>query len=313
MKATESSCDLEETGSWYENARKDFMTATSFDDAIGAVWGKDGVRPPKHDFYQHYTTLSRVVTKLMERRWWLTRSDSDSLNDIQESLKFGKWILSEKTYQASFVHGASESAALWGLYTPEDPFAIRITISGDAIDKWVCGMQDGVLSGDGRVRPRKIIYGDFKDIIYAAVAFRDKKRTRYDVKRRNGLYWSEVNCHCDISSLEDDVRCETCTGWIKDYEWRHERESRLCLRISRSNGSKAMWIPVTDALANNMKFTFSPWLPPERESEVERIITSALKEGFEKNGEKNGFERNPRRFRRSVLQGAMKLGFARKC
>ena len=149
--------DPEESELWYDAARKKFAEAATLDEAMRAAWGADGARNPKHGFYQHYTTLPSVVTKLAERRWWLTRSDSESLNDNQESLKFGKRQLHAKTYQVSFVHGAAESAALWGLYAPENPFAIRITIPGDAMDKWVGDMQDGTLLGsDGQGGGRKI-------------------------------------------------------------------------------------------------------------------------------------------------------------
>ena len=304
-KATaENNCDPEEAESWYDAARKDFAAATTLDGALLAAWGAEGDRHPKHGFYQHYTTVSSVVTKLAERRWWLTRGDSDNLNDRQESQKFGERGLFAKTYQASFVHGAAESAALWGLYCPGNPNAIRITISGEAIGRWVDGMSGGVIcSSADKGGERKIITADFRDIVYAAVSFRDKKRTRYDVKRKNGLYWSEVNSHGDIAHLEDDVRREDCTGWIKDYEWRHERESRLCVRIARVDGPKAMWVRVTDDLANDMKFTFSPWLPKEQEAEIEKILASALRAGF---GE-GVHASNPHRFRRSVLQGAMNL------
>ena len=174
-----------EEKSWYEDARERFGKAKTLSDATEIVWGKDR---EWHDFYQHYTTLSSVVTKLALGRWWLSRSDSDSLNDRQESLKFGKRSDYARTYQASFVHGSSESAALWGLYVPEDPFAVRITIPCSALQEWVKSLEPAEIHSEQSTC--KIDRVEFRDVIYAAVGFCDKKKTRLDVTRNNGLYWA---------------------------------------------------------------------------------------------------------------------------
>lgn len=291
----------EDGNNWYEKAREDFFKATTLAKAADIIWGPDH---GWHDFYQHYTTLSSVVNKLALGRLWLSRSDSDSLNDRQESLKFGKRADYSRTYQASFVHGAAESAALWGLYVPEDPFAIRITVSGEAIQKWIESLK--IANIHAEKSECKIESVDFKDIIYAAVGFRDKKKTRLDVTRNNGLYWSEINSPSNLPHLEDEIKSEKCSTWMKDYEWRHERESRLCVRIAKTRASKAMWVPVCQELILSMKFTFSPWLDQSCESDVERIIKDVLVAKFGEGCVKRGT------FRRSVLQGALNLRYG-KC
>ena len=289
---------------WYNDARKQFAEVKDLSKAAEIVWGKNR---EWHGFYQHYTTLSSVVAKLALGQWWLSRSDSDSLNDKQESLKFGKRSDYARTYQASFVHGGAESAALWGLYVPEDPFAVRITIPGSAIQEWVKSLANAEIRTEQA--KFKIESVDFRDIIYAAVGFRDKRRTRLDVTRNNSLYWSEVNSQSNIPNLEYDIKNEKCSTWMKDYEWRHERESRLCVRVEKVHGAKAMWVPVGDELIRSMKFTFSPWLDQACESEVERVLKDTLIARFGK--EKASQFLNSKTFRRSVLQGALNLRYGR--
>ena len=289
---------------WYDKAREDFSKAPTLEKALDVVWGNNR---GWHGFYQHYTTLSRVVTKLALGQWWLSRSDSDCLNDKQESLKFGKRSDYSRTYQASFVHGSAESAALWGLYVPEDPFAVRITVPGSAIQDWVKRLANAEIQTDQA--KCRIASVDFRDVIYAAVGFRDKRRTRLDMTRNNSLYWSEVNSPSNLPHLEDDIRDEKCSTWMKDYEWRHERESRLCVRGEKVRGAKAMWIPIDDELIFSMKFTFSPWLDQSCESEVERILKDTLVARFGK--ERANQFLNSKTFRRSVLQGALNLRYGR--
>jgi hypothetical protein len=248
------------------------------------------------------------MTKVLRGQWWLSRSDSDRMNDQQESLKFGKRDLYYRTYQASFVHGAAESAAMWGLYVPEDPFAIRITIGGEGIRRWIGYLRDGQVVSSTQ-SSCTIAETDFKDIIYAAVGFHDKEKSRLDIERNNVLYWSEVNSKSDISTIEKDIKEEAYTGWMKDYEWRHERESRLCVRIDKRREAMAMWVPVTTALIKSMKFTFSPWLHKDCESEVMNTIKDAVKSRFEK--ESLPIPDMSRMFRRSVLQGGLRLRYGR--
>jgi hypothetical protein len=108
-----------------------------------------------------------------------------------------------------------------------------------------------------------------------------------------------------MPSLEDQIKKAYCTGWMKDYEWRHERESRICLRVKKAGGPKGLWCEVTPELIESMKFTFSPWLPKEYEDEVKEVIVNALKITEEKRGSRA--KQYSDRFRRSVIQGAINL------
>lgn len=315
VNGNESSDDIQDLDgevtnpdSSYQSARKRFADdKLDFDSAVDIVWGT-GSTP--HRFYQHYTTLSSLIDKL-SGRWWFARSDNGELNDRQESVKFGNKNISARTYQTSFVHGAAENVALWSLYTPSDPFAVRVTIPGEALKEWVDGLNGDCLHLDDSSKTRNIERAELKDIIYAAVAFSDRseqednRKNSRDIPRCNSLYWAEVNCGAKIQDLEKLIKKDRCTGWMKDYEWRHERESRICLRVGKAGGPKALWCKVTSDLIEKMKFTFSPWLPIKYEDQVRDIIINALKPTEPERGP--NAKKYADRFRRSVVQGAIYL------
>ena len=287
------------TGSWHSTAKKAFAGAKDFKDIVGVIWreGRD-----LFDYYQHYTTLSSVITKIGERHWWLSRSDSERLNDGQESQKFGVRRYYRRTYQTSFVYGSSESAALWGMYAPGNPFALRITIPGNAIRNWVEELKHKSIHSKNNV-DHPIDEVDFKDIIYAAVGFTDQNKTRLDRKRHNILHWSGESTS-EIPDLEKEIKNDECSGWLKDYEWRHENESRLCVRIKKAIGATSMWIPISAELLESMSFTFSPWLDKSYESQVEDIISTVYKRLLDKKDLNLSSK-----FHRSVLQGALRLSY----
>ena len=291
--------DTDVTSAYELTMKGRFEAAKDFRSATDLIWSPSF---NFHAFYQHYTTLSRVLTKLIERKWWLTRSDSESLNDRQESTKFGDKALVKRTYQASFCQGMAESVALWGLYVPKDPFAIRITIRGEAVKRWVDHLGKSKLHYSDK-SDCNVGTAEFKDIIYAAVDFSEKTHDRFDIRRTNSLFWEGVNCEAAFPDLAKEVCAKECTCWMKDYEWRHERESRLCVRPVAGKCPKAAWVEVTQDLIDNMKFTFSPWLEKGREDEVRCIIHEALLSSAADHSRKI----DSSRFRRSVVQGAVNL------
>ena len=260
-----------------------------------------------HDWYQHYTTLSSVLDKI-DGKWWLTRSDSDRLNDQQEFAKFGDFKTARSLYQTSFCQGSSEDVAMWGLYQLNNPLAIRISISGDALQKWlstICFKEGDALSS--RQKKCKALgfasnvkYVSFGDLIYVAVANPEGKSDDFDIRRSNSIYWNHTHGGDRIQNLQRDIASPWATAQIKDYEWRYERESRLIVRLKQANGPRALPVDVPHELFAHARFTFSPWLPRQCEGAIETILKQALaKVGIESKC------KTP--FRRSVLQGALNI------
>ena len=271
--------------------------------------------------YQHYCQLDSILGKILQRRWYLTRCSSSRLNDLHEPQKFaGKTKFLYRTYVMCFGHSRSESAAMWGLYGKNNPFALRVTIPGNVLEDWMlrtevraCPGNDGdqaktkrrnalkemdVKDGKGQSLEKKIIQSAiFRDVLYASVASEDK-RDEYDIKRGNRVSWRRA-----FYNLQDcdDVLDGLYAGFLKDAEWAYEMESRLCISMKKEIDDDYISVAVPKEVIAAMRFTFSPWLKLSDETHIRQILEAALKgTGIDLDD-----KTNRQRFRRSVLQGAL--------
>ena len=267
-----------------------------------------------HNFYQHYTTLNRALDKIAGR-WWLTRSDCDNLNDCQETLKYGQSRYSQRIFQTSFSYGCAEDVAMWGMYQRSNPLAIRISISKEVMRRWMDDICFNVeCAADVRNKKidnivaehngRSIKSISFGDVIYVAVANKSISKggesNELDIRRSNNLFWNGVSSEGAIDDLDEDIRAHWATALVKNYEWRHERESRLCVHLGKSIQEKAFAIKIPFYVVEDMRFTFSPWLPSGCEAVVKGVLETALK-----SANVDLSKRKIQRFRKSVLQGGL--------
>lgn len=285
----------------FEEAKKEFSKACSLDDATKLVWNRPNAGI---GMYQRYTTIDNVLNIIKERRWWLSRGDIQ--NDLHEA-KRSKEIDNKmrRTYLMCLMRGAGENVAMWSLYGNKDPLAIRISIPKVSIeDKWVNpivnGLDFNVQTLDGKNIKRECIKElYFRDLIYIAV--RDKKvLDEYDIRRTNTISWEGAKANLKDDSLFKASKEERFAGWIKDYEWNHERETRLCLCLHKKIEDRAISISIPDEVLADMRFTFSPWL---RNKKIEKAIESEICQAYQEVGVK--IKKRPQRFRRSVLQGML--------
>ena len=266
-----------------------------------------------HDCYQHYTSLKKVLDKIAGD-WWLSRCVSDKLNDQQEASKFGSTEIAHRMYQASFCHVANEDVAMWGLYQRCNPLAIRITIHRKAMERWMNDIQVKT----GMDRKERQVHLDcigiqkavdrviFSDLVYASVANPNAPCDRYNIKRGRCVHWDGV-ANSNIKNLQEEVKSDLATALVKDSEWRHERESRLTVELSKKHSRypSAIKIAVPNYVIEDMSFTYSPWLKHEYEASVKRVLATALsKVGVDPH------RKSSERFRRSGLCDCLKLGEA---
>lgn len=274
----------------FELRKERFSRVTSLRAALKHV-----AHPPfQHNMYQHYTTLENVLTKISKGEWWLSCCTSDRLNDQREAVKYGSLKEARTLYQTCFCHGAAESVAMWGLYQCSKPCAVRISLTRKSVEKWVETLTaeyrfDSVL---------------FRDLVYLAVKDPDGNGDKYDIRRTNGVSWESVAAR-NVKSLQDEIAEDWATGLVKDCEWRHERESRLLVKV-RQNKGRGIKVDIPEKVLDDMRFTFSPWLSPNMEAMAEKLITDALTKRL-----KRAPKKLKQRFRRSVLAGGLRLGDGR--
>lgn len=263
----------------------------------------------QHKAFQHYTTLPALIGMIKGQAMWLTRGTSARLDDAQEGGKFGTLEQWEKTYIASFSYGESECAAMWGLYCKGKPDAIRLSIPQQTMRGWMEQLSKKCNSEDGRdrcvmVNPQKAKsnkYGrvtsiDFQDLVYAAVNGRG-----YDeVGRRNVLSWNGVISK-PISTLGSEILASDTTGFVKDYEWAFEQESRLVVKMARKKGrGTKIAVPIPISVFKAMTITFGPWATRDQVDSFKRKLNKALSDVLPGECCLNDM------CRRSVLHGALK-------
>lgn len=301
----------------FEKRKQTFSESKSLEEATKIVWNRpagadesDGggknQRPVAAGMYQHYTTLNRILEKLITKRWYLTRGDSKKLNDLKEAKKYGRSNrpLMSRTYITCFGNGAGESVAMWGIYAKNDPLAVRLSLPREIVCQWMNELKGSL--EDVKDKRRRLIGSlriesvKFLDMIYVAVE--DKEHPdQHDIRRTNTISWegetSELGSNCDLKNVVAEANY---AGWLKDYEWHHERESRLCIRLKRTIKDDAISIAIPDYVFEAMRFTFSPWLEGET---MFNSLKASIETALTSNGHKLscGFQR----FRRSVLQGAL--------
>ncbi len=283
-----------------------FQNAKSFDSAAKLALGDISPKPS----YQHYCHLDRILEKIAQRRWYLTKCSSPELNDLRERCKFaGSTDVLNRTYMMSFGHCRAENVAMWGLYGKSDPLALRVTIPGSVLENWMRRIEVKIASGrnaeqaikamdvkgeNGQRLPARCIRSSvFRDVLYASVDGEEECRT-HGRKRPNKVTWGRV-----FYKLQEDesVLDGQYAGFMKDYEWWHEMESRLCVSLKRERAENCISIDIPQEVIAAMRFTFSPWLKPSCEAYVRQVLESALTEA--------GVKLNKSKFNHSVLQGAL--------
>lgn len=290
-----------------ENA---FREAGSLRDAINVAWNSDMGSGP---MYQHYTTLPKLLSKIMSRRWYLSRADSPWMNDTHEMTKAfpGCEEGRRRTYIMCLSRSTSESVAMWRTYNAtEDPFAVRVSMSRDKVHEWMKSVKEREIRVDGKnaLEDSSVEWVDFHDVLYGALKSEDEP-DEYDIRRRNVVRWGDAVYALKEGNENEkrdnfaDVDISGCEAWVKDYEWHHERESRLCIRLKKESKAKSLSIEIPPEILQTMRITFSPWLMEKRlEDGFSDVIEAALKSSLE--GE-SGPKPPSQRFRRSVLQGAL--------
>ena len=295
-----------------------FCQASTLRQAAGIVLERSASGNDK-DVYQNYCKLDRLLQRIVQKRWWLTRCSGAGLNDRQEPKKYaGKKDFLKRSYITCFSHDTCENVAMWGLYGKNDPMAVRVTIPGDTLRRWMNGIEfkrDALSSvkktslmspkdeNSKAISAKRISSVAFSDLLYVAISEKeDDELDRYDIRRYNSISWRRARYYLKKDKDERDVLLNgQYAGFVKDVEWRYENETRLLVRLKKTTKDKRISIAIPPYVIEAMRFTFSPWLTKsEEEDRVKAIIEAALT-SVGVNVGKSTFQR----FRRSALQGAL--------
>ena len=258
-----------------------------------------------HNCYTRYTTVDRICEIIESGRMWFNRADSNAFDDAQETEKFGHYIPKRRLYYTCFNYAIAENAAMWGLYGQPTYQSIRISVGPRALNKWVLRLNQGQLAvwrtPRNSTTNRKtcgmasVERAGFNDIVYASV-----RKDENAPERTNTLFWNE-SFTAPIPCLDKTKNGRRLTGFLKDYEWHFEQESRLWIKTKETYSSKAILVEVPDDILLRMGFVLSPWCSTE---EVQ-IVVNRLRTSFTKRF-RDDRHFNESQVRESHLSGALK-------
>lgn len=297
-------------------AEAEFQRSQSLLDCIRAA----GNGSMFHAQYQHYTTFARALQIFKHRRLWLTRGDSECLNDQLEWQKYGPskkvW---KNIFQASFSYGTAEHAFMWHVYSkPRNLWAVRISFRREDMEKWRTEIQGLGEKNETvyAITPKRpdnpdkcgqffsVLEADMQDILYLAVATPENREgaqttgTTRKRKRKNAVRWHGCTNH--FLSLIADIQDNRLAGWIKDYEWREENETRIRIKVNGSTRNvKYISIPIPDYVLANAKLMFGPWTTDKEAEQLKMQFRCALSCDIPEMKIGEAF------FQRSVLTGAL--------
>lgn len=265
-----------------------------------------------HTQFQHYTSFTRALQILKHRRIWLTCGNSENLNDQIEWQKYGPskkyW---KNIFQASFSYGTAEQAFMWYAYGPKNHQSVRLSIPAEAMGKWretVKGLKGSRLrimdakKPDAQGDDKRVVTvddADIHDILYLAVDDKD----RYGRERKNCVAWDAARQH--FPTLPDDIRDPDLAGWIKDYEWRAEQETRIRILVKPQRVKvDYVALPIPDTVLSEMSITFGPWATDEEIQAMQAQVKTALADSAVDADKPVKFCKDF--FKRSFLFGALK-------
>lgn len=239
----------------------------------------DFVRKAKfhHTGYQYYTTVEVVQNILTHGLLWLRVATSPHLNDLREGVRYGDRSILDRTYIGCFSYGVAEQASFWGLYGKSSQEAVRILCDGATIDAWRTEM---------RKRKRHFVYDvedregrnpilaetmDIRDLIYMAMNEQDA-----DVSKKPKGH--SVMCQESFGFVRRDMLDKSCSrisGWVKDYEWRCENETRIGVVLHRNLGDQIA-IKIPKYVLEKMSFKLSPWLKADKKAATIQRLRSCI-------------------------------------
>jgi len=222
-----------------------------------------------HSWYCHYTTLDALLKIIETGSLRLTRSDSPMFDDTLEQKRFGDQDVQRRLFFSCFSHELAENAAMWGLYCPPTYKAVRIVFHRYDLKNVIsyyrmkCNWLSEALHG----------YPQFSDVVYAG-SFGSTVENNF----RKCVCWEDVQSQ-DIVSFDDKKNWPQITGYVKDYEWHFEKETRLYVKTrevaDRSHFDIAF--PLAHMNPHTIEITMSPWADEAEMSFVRSRVKEALR------------------------------------
>jgi len=223
-----------------------------------------------HKNYHHYTDIDSAIKILNSGSLHLTRGNSMSINDYQECKKGSEedWY---KTYIASFGYGNNENMAMWGLYGLPWQNAVRISIPGSLMIKWINSINNIYSTSyeNGTYMYNKLACKkniNLADIIYIA-----GDRSSQNLK----LTWKDISMNVSENPqlLHIDEKAEM-TGYIKNSAWKYENEVRIRVYTQEKINYEKISIQIPPEITEGITITAGPYFKGNIADIIEQKVTT---------------------------------------
>ncbi len=268
-----------------------------------------------HNHFHHYTNMNSLELILKNRTIKLTRGNSKSLNDWHEAEVKGDPLYWNKTYIGCFSFDDnkdsdtnnydSENMAMWGLYGIPSEEAVRFSLSAEWMKKLIdfCKnnkeQNENIVYLDGKKRnPIKsddIELISFADVFYVRGTNNDKvspKQFHNSVK---------INFKFDDCDLHSMLKTWNFTGFVKNYAWHYEKESRIIVRLKDPIDQENIFLLIPKNVIKKFNIVLSPNYPRCEFANDNNCNNDCFLKNFTKKFSKYGIEAN--NVRRSLFDG----------
>lgn len=232
-----------------------------------------------HDYFHHYTNMKTLGLILKNKTIKLTRGNSEKLNDWHEARAKGAPNVWKKTYIACFscegsnnnknktsnidyIDYNSENMAMWGLYGLPSDEAVRISLGGEDMKLFIKICKDNqdkkekFIYTDGIIDEKNAISTDNIDFIELTDVFY-LKSSNQDI---NTPIQKHINTVLDFgnNNLFDLFQKSDFTGFVKNYAWNYEKESRIILRLKKPIENENLFLRIPENIIPSFKIVLGP-------------------------------------------------------
>ena len=230
----------------------------------------------KHDYYYHFTTVSKLVKILESRRWRF--STGALMNDQHEYNIKSAPGLREKIFSTCFSFGDKNNMAMWAMYSIPWEEAVRIRIPGETMREWVEKLKMVDRPNLSNVSLHDILYID----------------GRIGESHFAHFYWSRAKKSALNEPDGTDVSLSPrFTGHLKNSAWKHEQEARLAVTLQDVTDKLFYDFPLPDNFFSKIQITTGPWTSDElfdlRKQQILDATPVRFREKLAKNIKPNSF------------------------
>lgn len=174
----------------------------------------------RHNFYHHFTTFAKLEQVLLNANFRFTQDSGK--NDMHEYKVKESPERRDKILSVSLSWGDEDNMAMWAMYGIPWEDAVRISMTGKAVKRWLKIIQKYVNETDDADCAK------LHDIVYYQGLIGEGPYTYWN-KNNSLLLHNQRKGKIENEIFGEIVRPDKMTSYVKNSAWKQEQESRLSI------------------------------------------------------------------------------------